>query len=126
MRELGINRIEVHVSGLSFHAGRLLVLRRALNRTLYPGLWEFGGGQIENGENFEDAVKRQLRDEAGVIVEPVALMKIYHIDTDGDQRKIPGLRFVCKITGFANKKEPQISAEHTEWRVGAARSLGEL
>jgi 8-oxo-dGTP diphosphatase len=47
--------------------GRMLLARRPEGRSL-AGLWEFPGGKIEAGEEPEDAVVRELREELGIDV----------------------------------------------------------
>lgn len=127
MREEKIHRIEVHVAGFCFDGNKVLILKRSPLRKLYPNLWECGGGAVRPGENFEDALKREMTDEAGVIVEPVMALKTYQILVpDSGQKKIPGLRFVCKFIGFVNGKGPQISKEHTEWKWVAIDKLDGL
>lgn len=127
MREDKIHKIEVHVAGFCFDKNRILVLKRSSSRKLYPNLWECGGGAVWPGENFEDALKREMKDEGGVIVEPVMALKTYQILVpDLEQKKIPGLRIVCKFIGYINGKTPQISAEHTEWKWLTIDKLDEL
>ncbi|MFZ3077981.1 MAG: NUDIX domain-containing protein [Candidatus Aenigmatarchaeota archaeon] len=127
MREDSIHKIEVHVAGFCFDGNKVLVLKRSPSRKIYPNLWECGGGAVWPGENFEEALKREMKDEAGVIVKPVMSLKTYQIIvSDSEQKNIPGLRFVCKFLGFVNGKEPQISAEHTEWKWIAVDKLDGL
>jgi 8-oxo-dGTP diphosphatase len=47
--------------------GRVLIARRPKGRSL-AGLWEFPGGKIEAGEEPEDAVVRELREELGIAI----------------------------------------------------------
>jgi len=39
--------------------------------------WEYPGGQVENGENLIDALKREIKEESGIDVEVVSLIGIY-------------------------------------------------
>lgn len=126
MREEKIHKIEVHVAGFCFSGNKILVLKRSPSRKIYPNIWECGGGQVETGENFEDALAREMRDEAGVIVKPVMALKTYEILVNSEQKKIPGLRIVCKFLRYANGKEPQISKEHTEWKWLPINRLDEI
>jgi len=93
MRENEKHQIEVHVSGICFdNEGKVLIAKRDVSRNLYPDMWECGGGQVHPGENFEDAVKRQLQEELGAVVEPVRVLGSYTIDIPLEpQKKIPGI-----------------------------------
>lgn len=117
MREDNIHRIEVHVGCICLDNDRVLILKRSGSRSLYPGLWECGGGQLHAGEGFGDAVTRQLREEAGVIAESAGPVGTYEIPVTGsEQGKIPGIHLACRFRGHARGSEPTISSEHTEWR----------
>lgn len=127
MREEKIHKIEVHVAGICFYGNKVLMVKRTPSRKLYPNLWECGGGQVEMGENFTEAVKRQLKQELGVFIEPIKVLVTYEILTPGlEQKKIPGIIFVCKLVGFVNGKGPKISKEHSEWRWQPIDKLDEL
>ena len=116
MREENQYKIEVHVAGICFKDNQVLVVKRSSKRKIYPNLWECGGGQVNPGENFVDAVKRQLQEELGVIATPLKVLGIYQILTpDLEQKKIPGVKFICKIESLEGKT-PRITEEHSEFR----------
>jgi 8-oxo-dGTP diphosphatase len=62
-------------------AGRLLLARRAVPPGL--GLWDVPGGYLEEGEHPLDGLRRELREEAGVEIEPGGLLGIW-MDAYGD------------------------------------------
>lgn len=127
MREESLQKIEVHVAGICFDGDKVLVLKRSDSRKIYPNLWECGGGQVNLGENFEEAIKRQLEEEAGIIVDVIKVSGTYEIaTTDLEQKKIPGIKFACKFIEYKNGDEPQISEEHTEWRWIAMAKLDDI
>jgi A/G-specific adenine glycosylase len=48
--------------------GQFLIARRPLNGML-GGLWEFPGGKVENAENFEDALQREIAEELAINIQ---------------------------------------------------------
>lgn len=65
--------------------GRVLVQQRSPERSM-PGLWEFPGGKVEQGETPERALARELAEELGVTVVPEALSPLaFTSETLGDQ-----------------------------------------
>lgn len=56
------------VCGLIFRDGRILICRRASNKSL-AGYWEFPGGKIEPNESMEDCIRRELFEELNMTVE---------------------------------------------------------
>jgi len=56
--------IEV-VAGLIFQGNRLLVCQRKENGP-FPLKWEFPGGKVEEGEEAQAALKRELQEELGI------------------------------------------------------------
>jgi 8-oxo-dGTP pyrophosphatase MutT (NUDIX family) len=59
--------------------GKLLAIERGPG-VVYPGYWTPPSGRIEPGESQRDAVTREVREEVGLLVEPIA--KIWECPTD--------------------------------------------
>lgn len=75
-------------------SGRWLLQRRADD-----GLWGLIGGAVEPGESFEDAARRELREESDLRVESLRLLDVYSgpefrlTYPNGDQAYVVGVTF---------------------------------
>jgi 8-oxo-dGTP diphosphatase len=47
--------------------GRIMMHRRSQNCRDEQGRWDFGGGGLEHGETFEEAIRRELMEEFNVV-----------------------------------------------------------
>lgn len=59
--------IEV-VAGIIYKGDKFLIAQRNLKKA-QGGLWEFPGGKREPGESFEDALKREIKEEFDADIE---------------------------------------------------------
>ena len=65
MAEVTSRIIEVCPFRIKGDRGEYLLIRRAPDDPLYPGLWQFVSGRVEEGEKAHEAALRELREEAG-------------------------------------------------------------
>ena len=81
----------VSVSGVIIDdQGRALLIQRRDN-----GPWEPPGGVLEIRESIQDGLRREVREESGLEVEPTALTGVYK----NMARGIIALVFRCTVTG---------------------------
>jgi 8-oxo-dGTP pyrophosphatase MutT (NUDIX family) len=82
-------------------AGRILLVRRSDGENL----WGFPGGAIEPGERADEAVAREVLEEIGLEVEPVALIGVYSGPEyafsypNGDRVQPITVFFECRVLG---------------------------
>ena len=62
----------VGVGGVVIHRGRALLIRRG--HEPLKGQWSIPGGMVELGEGLQEAVRRELKEETGLEVEPLRVL----------------------------------------------------
>ncbi|MGI6631678.1 MAG: NUDIX domain-containing protein [Bacillota bacterium] len=93
--------------------GRVFVAQRDAGSM--AGLWEFPGGKLRNGENPEDCVRREIREELRIGL--TQIRPLYSVDHDYES-------FLIRLLCFAAK--PNACPKITEHRMGKWVSLHEL
>jgi 8-oxo-dGTP diphosphatase len=99
--------------------GRVLLARR--RHEPFANQWDLPGGFLEEGEHPLDALRRELREEAGVEIEPADFLGIW-MDRYGDGEEAPAtinLYWTARITAG----EPQPDDDVTELRWFAPDAL---
>lgn len=87
------------IARLQDDEGRVLLLKRSDGEEL----WGFPGGAMEPGEGAVQAVKREVREEIGLEIEPVALIGVYSAPEyafrypNGDHVQPVGIFFDCQV-----------------------------
>jgi len=115
------------VDGLVSEKGKILMVRRAH----YPfiGYWVLPGGHVEYGEKVEEAIKREMKEELGVLVKIKKMIGVYsnpkrdpryhtvsvvyllkkgkgkiHLDNEASEFKYFSLKKLPSKIGFDHKK----------------------
>jgi ADP-ribose pyrophosphatase YjhB (NUDIX family) len=81
--------------------GQVLLIQRRDNHH-----WEPPGGVLELGETVEDGLRREVREETGLDIEPIALTGVYK----NMARGIIALVFRCQTTGGSLTASDEVTA----------------
>ena len=106
--DMSTNPVDV-VCAIVRREGRILVARRPPGKRL-GGLWEFPGGKVEDGEQPEAALHRELAEELGCAV--AVLESGPAVGHEYEWGRIRLHPFVCELAG---PDEP-FAHEHTALR----------
>lgn len=94
---------------------KYLILKRSAEKDYAAGAWECITGRVDQGEGFEDAVHREVREEIGIEVVLLAMLGTTHFYR-GEPRpeyELIGVVYCCEpVKPFT----VHISPEHSEYR----------
>jgi len=91
----------VGVGAILLDGDRILMAQRG--KQPLKGWWSLPGGALETGESLADAVRREVREETGLEIEPLGVLEIFE-RIMRDAEGIPEyhyvlIDYVCRITG---------------------------
>jgi ADP-ribose pyrophosphatase YjhB (NUDIX family) len=89
--------------------GRVLLARRA--GAVFHGYWDLPGGFLDEGEHPLDALRRELREETGLDVEPGDFIGIWmdRYGDDADARATLNLYWTARVLGGDAKAADDVS-----------------
>jgi ADP-ribose pyrophosphatase YjhB (NUDIX family) len=122
----------VGIGAVVVDAGRVLLVRRG--HEPLKGHWSLPGGLLELGESLHAGVVREVREETGLVVEPLELIelldRIHRADGSEGQRvryHYVIADYLCRVTGGALKAASDADAvrwvERAEWNSHSALIL---
>lgn len=114
-----LNKVVVVVKGIIEHKGRVLILQRSSMDEVDADRWEMVGGKIEFGEQLEEALVREVLEEAGIAVSVEKLLYATTFFTD-PHRQIVLLSYLCR----AANNEVTLSEEHRDYKWVEGFELG--
>lgn len=89
---------------------RILLLKRSFDDDIEPNKWCFAGGAVDDGENFEEGLIREVREELGVEILEFNFLKSYYLKDKNNSIGIRAVYFYGKAKG-----EIILNEEHLEY-----------
>ena len=89
---------------------KLLIIKRRPNDVQKPSIWEIPGGRLELGEDPNQGLIRETKEETNLDIEIKKPLNVKHFTRD-DGQKITMLIFLCQ----ALNQDVKLSEEHTEY-----------
>lgn len=95
-----------------FNGGDLLLMKRASHKRVFPNQYNGLGGHIERDEDPASGARREIAEEAGLIVHSLCLRGIHNIDA-GDECGI--MLFVYTAQSESREIQPEGPEGSLEW-----------
>ena len=99
----------------SQHDGKYLLLRRSPEKDFASGIWECVTGRVDQGEGFETALYREVREELGVSIQVEFIIGTTHFfrGEPVPENELIGIIYGCSLPPG---EKIQLSVEHSESR----------
>ena len=93
--------------------GKFLLLRESAPDGTQIGKYQIPGGMVELGEPFMDALLREVKEETGLTVRPIAPIMVdsWMPTMDGVKHQIFGVFYLCE----AESDKVELSHEHDDF-----------
>ena len=102
-----------------------LILKRSPEKDFAAEAWECVTGRVDQGEGFEDALHREVREELSIEVKPLFIIGTTHFyrGPERPENELVGIVYCCSSP---NPDELRLSKEHTEYRWVSVPELREM
>ena len=104
------DKFHVAVKAVILHKGKVLIIKRSEYDAINAFIWEFPGGRIHYGEELQEALLREVKEETGLIVSVGDILyatKCAFCET----RHCAIISYLCNI----EDETVSLSEEHTEY-----------
>ena len=89
---------------------KALLGKRSATRSFYPDVWDVFGGHQNQGESREDALRRELMEELGIV--PTGWKFLLSVDEQNPMENGPGQYHFYLVTAFDGIPENLQPEEH--------------
>lgn len=108
-----INLMKIILKAIIKKDDKFLVLLRSEKARYFPLHWDFPGGTLEENEDPEDGIIREVLEETGLKIGIIAKLKTYEFDLD-NAKKITHRFVIYKAEVISGKFK--ISEEHLAYK----------
>ncbi|MYZ10298.1 NUDIX domain-containing protein [Streptomyces sp. SID2999] len=108
-------RFSVLVAAIAVRDDRVLLLQRSEREKFLPGAWGVPCGKIEFGEELEDAVLREMKEESGLSGTVRALVGSSRFMSKKDGISLHNIQLNYVVTDLAGSVQLDASSQDHRW-----------
>jgi 8-oxo-dGTP diphosphatase len=94
-------KLDVLVGAAVIAGGKILLLKRLETKKFLPGYYDLPGGKVEEGEDPNTAILRELKEETGLVGSVIRPYNVWHSITEiaGNKEHNIEIDYLVKIIG---------------------------
>ncbi|MBH8605036.1 NUDIX hydrolase [Thermoactinomyces sp. CICC 10522] len=100
--------------GFLYHQGKTLLIQRSLTELTMPGFYELPGGKVDFGEDPEEALKREFREEVNMDVEIVRPYQIFSYVSEYTNQHLVEIVFLVRL--LSDPSLIRLSEDHSDYQ----------
>ncbi|MEJ9130679.1 NUDIX hydrolase [Bacillus thuringiensis] len=112
------NLTEVHCVAVCFDEnGKILLGKRPSDKRRFPGIWEFGCGQLKKFQSFENCLKESYKEDFAAdldFFDKLTPVSTYLVNDINEGRSIPGIIFIARILNATEVDSNYSRSAHPE------------
>ncbi|WP_339196683.1 NUDIX domain-containing protein [Solibacillus sp. FSL R5-0449] len=112
------NQAEVHCVAVCFNEnGHILIAKRPPDKRRFPGVWEFGCGQLKKAQDFTECLTESYKEDFGANIDfysKLTPISTYIMEDRLEGRKIPGIIFIARVLNPDDVSENYSRANHSD------------
>ncbi|PEP56249.1 NUDIX hydrolase [Bacillus pseudomycoides] len=112
------NLTEVHCVAVCFDEnGNILLGKRPSDKRRFPGIWEFGCGQLKKFQSFEKCLKESYKEDFAAdldFFDKLTPVSTYLVNDINEGRSIPGIIFIARILNATEVESNYSQVAHPE------------
>jgi 8-oxo-dGTP diphosphatase len=112
-------KLSVAVGGFLFVDNKALVVKGSLHEKGDPGVWEQPGGQVGDGEDPEQAIIREFKEETTLNIEIVDILRAFSIVYPGaaPSNHLIRIDYVVKLEAGEDINNLKLTKDHDKWKL---------
>ena len=106
---------KIGVTAFIFHDGKILVLKRSQKEKFLLGCWEMPGGKVEFGEDINEAVAREVKEETNLDVRAVGPYAAFSYVSDNGNRHTVDIQYIVEVVGDIKDLKTTPAHDDAQW-----------
>jgi len=116
---------KIVVAGVIHNNGKFLLLKRNSNEDIFPNKWELPSGKVEFGEDPNQSLIREIKEETGLEIKDFFPLKCTHYTIEKPDKKRHTIHIIY-IINIPEVKNIILTNEHDDYKWVNINDLKQL